>query len=160
MSGTEFDLFLRERCVIGKRLEVEASALFDAYQTWCDARGVKAKSATWLGRQMTQRFEREKNTAGRRCYIGVATIIPAINLGTQVDSSADASENTSDSLASLIDRILQRQERRTLRSVTQSRAMQAIIVRLSAALDGDETTLRAVVAEVLDDLGHAVTWNE
>ena len=63
-------------------------------------------------------------------------------------------------LDALIDRILRRQEARTLRSLTMSRAMQALIVRLDAALDADEPTLRATVREVLDDLGHAVTWGD
>ena len=63
-------------------------------------------------------------------------------------------------LDALIDRILRRQEARTLRSLTMSRALQALIVRLDAALDADEPTLRATVREVLDDLGHAVTWGD
>jgi hypothetical protein len=42
-----------------------------AYQTWCSAKGVTPKSATWLGRQLSAQFERGKTAAGRRCYEGV-----------------------------------------------------------------------------------------
>ena len=58
----------------------------------------------------------------------------------------------------LIDHILQRQERRTPGYVLRSQAMQRILVRLDTALEGDDTTLRAEVAAVIEDLGGVIHW--
>jgi hypothetical protein len=61
-------------------------------------------------------------------------------------------------LDTLIDRILQRQERRTPGYVLRSQAMQRVLVRLDAALEGDDVTLRAEVAAVIEDLGSVIHW--
>ena len=63
-------------------------------------------------------------------------------------------------LDALIDRILIRQQYRTPQYVVRSQAMQAIAARLDTALQGDDTTLRSVVSEVITNLYDHVLWQD
>jgi hypothetical protein len=64
------------------------------------------------------------------------------------------------SLDALIDRILLRQQRMTPYWLLRSRAMQAIAEQLDTALQGDDTTLRSVVSEVLATLDDLILWQD
>jgi hypothetical protein len=81
-----------------------------------------------------------------------------ISLLAQSSEKPTEKGSTVDSLDRLIDRILQRQERRTPGYVLRSQAMQRILVRLDTALEADEVTLRAEVAAVIHDLGDVIQW--
>jgi len=72
--------------------------------------------------------------------------------------AADTAMKPDGELNALIDRILQRQERRTPGYVLRSQAMQRVLVRLDTALEGDDATLRAEVAAVIEDLGSVIHW--
>jgi hypothetical protein len=158
--------FLREWCMLVQGEVTGATELYRTYVDWCTQKALRVRTQTWFGRQMGNRFLAARTATGHSAYRGViitegkpiATIRPNVTQPAQ-PTPAPLPPATPD-LDALIDRILRRQEARTLRSLTMSRAMQALIVRLDAALDADEPTLRATVREVLDDLGHAVTWGD
>ena len=63
-------------------------------------------------------------------------------------------------LDALIRRILREQQHITPEYVMRSRAMQAIAVRLDTALQGDDSTLRSVVSEVLATLDDLILWQD
>jgi hypothetical protein len=63
-------------------------------------------------------------------------------------------------LDALIRRILHEQQRITPQYVVRSQAMQAIAVRLDTALQGDDSTLRSVVSEVLATLDDLILWQD
>ena len=113
---------------------------------------MRALSKAALQREAVQRMDEPVTP--------LTTIRPKVTQPAPTQPAPAPLPSAAPDLDALIDRILRRQEARTLRSLTMSRALQALIVRLDAALDADEPTLRATVREVLDDLGHAVTWGD
>lgn len=72
----ELGLFIAECCMTeaasGKKLEVQASLLFNAYKSWCETQGRENMSNTAFGRKMGDLF---KKTSGRYVlYEGIALV--------------------------------------------------------------------------------------
>ena len=64
--------FLADRCVLGDKLEVKASALYRAFVAWCDDSGEKSASQRVFGERMTERgFDKYRANTGN-VYMGVS----------------------------------------------------------------------------------------
>jgi hypothetical protein len=158
--GSLIDDFIAQWCEIHFSLEAEAQQLWEAYQVFCDENAVSPKTQVRLGKHLTDLgFERARSRTGKRVYLGIG-LLRFADKPTENGSTVDIPDltDTTPDIDRLIDRILQRQERRTPGYVLRSQAMQRILVRLDTALEADEATLRAEVAAVIEDLGSVIAW--
>jgi putative DNA primase/helicase len=68
-----FEMFKRECCEEGAKLQVGAADAYQAYRRWCEESGEIAMSANQFGRLMAERFESQKPRAVK-IYVGVGLL--------------------------------------------------------------------------------------
>jgi hypothetical protein len=174
-----FFRFVDEVCTKDSTSSVFATDMLKAYNEWCLINNIDRPTDVPTMILIKESFQCEAVLVGRtkRILITGITVDSAKLAAIKAESasisklatapiqpalSAQATltvdEPTLLNLSTLIDRILQRQERRTPGYVLRSQAMQRILVRLDTALEGDDTTLRAEVAAVIHDLGDVIQW--
>jgi putative DNA primase/helicase len=66
--------FLDERCIVDRRAEVAATAIYKAYVEWCDIYGERAESQTAFGKQLSERDEIERSKSGIKVYRGIGLL--------------------------------------------------------------------------------------
>lgn len=64
--------FIGDRCVVHPNAEVASSALYEAYQNWCEESGERAEKKRNFGTQLTDRgFERDRGTGNVHIRRGI-----------------------------------------------------------------------------------------
>jgi phage/plasmid-associated DNA primase len=66
--------FVAACCYESIEASAEASVLYEGYKRWCEARGYRAKSTTWFGRQARAIYEKGRTATGRACYYGIGLL--------------------------------------------------------------------------------------
>ena len=69
--GESIEPFLDAACVEAEGLQAEGGVLYAAYESWCKANRLRAKTPNWFGKQLQQRFEKGRTSTGRACYYGL-----------------------------------------------------------------------------------------
>lgn len=88
--------FLEAACVEADGLQAEGGGLYAAYDNWCKAQHLRAKSPVWFGKMLLQRFEKGRTATGRTCYYGLGletTDFPEI-METTLQDSEGLGQNT------------------------------------------------------------------
>lgn len=69
-------VFIADRCVVGANYRATSAALYAAYKAWCEVNGERQQSATWFGRQLSEReFAQIQDGAKRtRVRVGIGLL--------------------------------------------------------------------------------------
>ena len=68
--------FIADRCVVSNTAQTPVSALYKAYQEWCDQNGERVLPSNAFGRRMTGRGIIRFKEGGKRCYLGIGLVEP------------------------------------------------------------------------------------
>jgi putative DNA primase/helicase len=93
------DPFIAGVCIKSPGLETEAGELYAAYETWATSKGLRVRSTTWFGRQMSSRFQKERANSGRTVYVGVAVSTTTPPGDPNPSASPASQENPSEGIS-------------------------------------------------------------